>query len=393
MRIRLSIAIAVIVAAWPLVAEAQPLRLRGDVFVSAEPPVGLLILQGEDRTRPWIDAEALVWTGASELDDSGTGDALVIAVRMRDPDGRGEARVGRFLVASGAIRPLHIDGAAVRAHSGWGTDLEVFGGLPVVPEFGVDAYDWVTGARVSHRIDDLVSGGLSYYHRRDDGFLADEEVGVDVAGTPTEWLDLAARAAYDTVHPGIADAHVSAAARRGKFRYELFGARRSPSRLLPATSLFAALGDVPSSEVGAGTRWRAAPRLDVWANAAVRWIDGDVGVDATARAALRLDDKGAGSVGLELRRSGVDPISSWTGARATCRVPLNDAFTASAEVELAVPDDSRDRGTVWPWGLAAITWSPTSDWEAAAAIEGRATPEHDGAISGMLRIARRWGTP
>ena len=47
---------------------ADPLRLRSNAFAAAKPPVGLLTLEGVDRERGWISAEALVWVGANELE-------------------------------------------------------------------------------------------------------------------------------------------------------------------------------------------------------------------------------------------------------------------------------------------------------------------------------------
>lgn len=372
-------------------AAADPLRLRSDAFVAAEPPVGLLTLQGSDRQRGWLDAEALVWVGADELDDEGEGDVLVVTARLRDPEGRGELRLGRFIAATGAIRPVHIDGAAARGRSSWGSDLEVFGGAPVVPHFGVDANDWVVGARASHRLDRVGTVGVSYIQMRDNGDLANEEVGIDAASRPLPWLDIAAKAALDLIDPGLAATHLSAAATRGKaWRFELFGARRSPSRLLPATSIFAALGDVASDELGGGARWRAAPRLDVWASLAYRSVDTEDGFAASSRALLRLDDRGAGALSIELRRNQL-PGSSWTGVRGTARMPLPvHDLAAMSELELVIPDDSAGRGGAWPWALVALAWKPAATWEISAAIEARASPESTSALDGLLRVTRRW---
>ncbi len=403
MRRAAAIALALLVAR-PAAAESDggggggdpssgPLRLRGEVFVAAEPPVGLLMLEGLEKGRDWLTVEAMVWTGADSLRERGDGDALVALIRLRDPGGRGDARLGRFVVSGGAIRPLHIDGVAVHGRHRRGTDAEVFAGIPVVPRLGADQFDWVAGARIGQRLGRIATAGVSYYHQRDRGYLADEEVGVDVAATPVRWLDVAARAAYDTVNPGLADAHLSAAARRGRWRVEAFGVRRSPSRLLPATSLFAVLGDVASDELGAGARWRAAPRLDVWGSAGLLATGDDLGADLSARAQLRLDERGDGAVGVELRRRGVDPISSWTGVRGTVRVPLGCRLSAASELELVVPDEGGDRGSAWPWGLVALAWQPSPAWTTSAAIEGRSSPEHRRAVSAMFQLARRWEGP
>src|SRR3954469_25825841 len=88
---------------------ADPLRMRAEALAEARAPAGLIVLQGQDRKYPWIEAEALVWAGArSEL----TGDVLVMTLRLREPHGFGELRGGRFVFASGAIRPVQIDGVS-----------------------------------------------------------------------------------------------------------------------------------------------------------------------------------------------------------------------------------------------------------------------------------------
>jgi hypothetical protein len=304
--------------------------------------------------------------------------------------------VGRFLVATGAIRPVHLDGIDATARAPWGTSVQAFAGVPVLPHFAERHFDWLVGTRAAQTYKDMGALGLSYLHRRDAGRLADEEVGVDLAAVPLEWLpglDIAARLAYDLVYPGISDAHLSAAMRQRGWRVELYGRERSPSRMLPATSLFSALGDVPSREIGAVVLWRAAPRLDVSGSLAGAAVADEIHEDASLRATLRLDDRGAGAVVVEARRrGGID--AGWTGLRAAGRYPISDGLATSAEVELVIPDsadDSRARGAVWPWALWALTWQPREQWEGAIAVEASASPEHAFELSGLVRIARRWG--
>src|ERR1700691_728327 len=59
--------IVILVVGWVLApiraSRADPLRLRADAIADTSSPAGLVVLQGEDRVRPWIDAEALVWAG------------------------------------------------------------------------------------------------------------------------------------------------------------------------------------------------------------------------------------------------------------------------------------------------------------------------------------------
>src|SRR6202789_1404644 len=108
-------------------ARADPLVLRADALAQTSSPTGLIMLQGEDRMRPWVDAEGLVWAGAKP---SVTGDVLVLTLRLRDPKGHAEVRGGRFVLATGAIRPVQIDGAEVTLRAPWGSAIQSFGGAP-----------------------------------------------------------------------------------------------------------------------------------------------------------------------------------------------------------------------------------------------------------------------
>jgi hypothetical protein len=376
-------------------AHGDPIALRADALAESQPPlaerqapVGLIVLQGQDKIRPWIDVEGLVWAGATP---STTGDVLVLTVRLREPHGFGEVRAGRFILTTGAVRPVQVDGAWVIGRSPWGSSLEAFGGAPVVPRFGARAYDWLVGARMAQSVLTWAKVGVSYVQRRDDGEISYEEVGFDLAAAPGRWLDLAARTAYSLSSPGIAEARVSAATRFDPWRVELFAAQTSPSRLLPATSLFSVLGDFPSQTLGSTVKWKAAPRLDILASGGVQAVGDELGYNASLRQLLRLDDRGAGSLGLEVRRQDVS-TAQWTGVRATATQPLGHGFRFSTEVEIAAPDHPDGRGVVWPWGLMAFAWRPTTrwgrGWETAAAVEAASTPVHRYETNALVRLSR-----
>jgi hypothetical protein len=365
---------------------ADPLRLRADAYAQTPQPSGMLVLQGEDRARPWLSAEALAWMGTGA---DRTGDVLTLVVRAHDEQGRGEARAGRFLVATGAVRPLHIDGASGLVRTPWGQSLEAFGGVPVVARFGERDYDWAVGGRLAQRVGERATLGFAYLQRRDRGRLSTEEVGGDLAVLPVRNVELATRAAYDLVSPGLTDALASLGFRTSDFRVELFGTRRSPSRLLPATSLFSVLGDVPSTRAGTTVRWLAAPRLDLLATAATQIIDDRVGGDGTLRATLRTNEEGTASVGLELRRQAV-PQAQWSGIRAIGTAPVVRRLQVAAEVEIARADDPAGRGDIWPWALVALTWNATSSWSFAAAAEGASTATARSELTALFRATWAW---
>jgi len=206
---------------------------------------------------------------------------------------------------------------------------------------------------------------------------------------PLRGVDVATRAAYDLVSLGLTDALASVALRTTDWRVELFGTRRSPSRLLPATSLFSVLGDIPSTRVGTTVRWLAAPRLDLLATAATQIIDDRVGADGTLRATLRTNEEGTASVGVELRRQAV-PGAQWSGIRGIGVAPISRHLAAAAEVEVARADEPAGRGNLWPWALVALTWHVTPSWDVAAAAEGASTATARSELTTLLRVSYSW---
>ena len=374
-------------------AAAQPYRLRGDALATAEAPAGLVVLSGEARPAKWIATEAVLWTGGISSNDTldATGDALVAVVRLRDPEGQGDVTAGRFVLTTGAVRPIHLDGAHARGRLPYGIGIEAFGGLPVIPELGPRAYDWVVGGRVSETYLQTFSAGISYVQRRDHGHLDDEEAGFDVAVVPSRYLDFAARAAYDLVSPGLTEAHVSVATRPRPWRFEAFAMRRSPARMLPANSIYSALGDIPSDSLGLVATWLAAPRLDVIFGTTTRWAGDELGVEGDVKARLRLDDRGEGLLEGEARHTTV--VAPWTGLGIALRVPLPHDLHVATELELAIPDDPQGRGTVWPWALVALGWAFDPHWDAALAFEAGASPEHTRAFDAILRVGTHWEGP
>ncbi|MFO0757724.1 MAG: hypothetical protein U0359_14600 [Byssovorax sp.] len=368
-------------------ASADPYRLRADAyFTGTDTAAGLFMLQGEARKPSWVDAEAAVWMGTGSY----TGDVLSAVVRVREPQGRAELRLGRIFMATGGLRPVQIDGAHVTGRAPFGTSLEVFGGVPVTRGYDSSRYDWMIGQRLGQRIGEDASLGISYMQMRRKGEISFEEIGVDGGVRITRWLDGAFTTALDVFNPAVADARLSFGARFGKLRLELFGIHRSPSHLLPATSLFAALGDIPSERGGGSAFWRAAPRLDVAAEGSADSVGGQLGADFRLRSTLRLDDRGKGALALELRRQSV-PGSSWSGARITARVPLVHNLLVATELEAAVPDEPRDRGVVWPWGLLSLRYRLFEVWELSGAVEAGASPTASRFVSGLAHLSHTFG--
>jgi len=378
------IAVALIIVAR---AEAGPLQLRADALATTASPAGLLTLEADGSLDHGLSAEAMVWMGSA---DDSRPDVLVMVLRARTADGRASARVGRFIASLGALRPVQIDGAAGRLRLPLQLDVEGVAGVPVLPGLmTARTWNWIAGGRLARRIGDGGSIGVAYTQQREDGRLASEELGVDAGLALGRRDDLGAKLAYDLANPGIAEVALTASHRTKALRTELYLSYRAASHLLPATSLFTVLGDVPAERAGAIATWRAAPRLDVIADVGARRVDRDVAPDVALRARLRLDDRGASAVTGELRRDGVGD-DMWTGARCAARISLPRSFALTTELELVRPDHDRGRGALWPWALAALGWDDGT-WLAALAIEASASPEDRRRLDVLGQLGRRWG--
>jgi hypothetical protein len=394
---------------------ADPLVLTANALATTTSPAGLVTVSADASLAPGVAVEAVVWTGGGgNLTGETPGDVLVMVMRAHTRDGMVSGEVGRFVATLGALRPVQIDGAEGRVRLPHRFALETFGGAPVLTDPTASrAWDWIVGGRVSRQLGDSGSVGVAYFEQREDGLLAAEEVGVDAGAGLGAHDDLAAKLAYDLANPGIAEATLTASHLRRTLRTEVFATYRAASHILPATSLFSVLGDIPSELVGVTATWKAAPRLDVIASAAVRHADGSpidgpalTAVPATAtstvpiagstapeafvRAKLRLDDRGTSALGGEIRHDGVGD-AGWTGLRGTARIALPASLAASTELELVFPDHDQGLGRVWPWGLAALSWSH-GPWQAAVALEASASPTDRRRIDVLAQLGRTWGS-
>lgn len=366
-------------------AAAEPLRLRGDAYAQTRSPVGLVVLHGEDRLRPSIDAETVTWLGVTDS-PAPTGDVLTLSVRLRDPSTGSEMRAGRLLVSMGAVRPVHLDGARGLVRMFGGTTVEAFGGFPVARRFDYETFDWASGGRIGQSVGDVLDVGASYMQRRSDSRPADEEAGADLAFTPRPWLSAAGRAAFDLVSPGPTDALASIAAHDKDLRGELFTTYRSPGRMLPSTSLFSVLGDFASTNIGASARWRAFPRLELVGTGSAQVQASAVGGQGLGRVTLALDDTWDGTLGIEGRRVDVG-TARWSGARFIAGVPVSSRVRLATELELVVPDRPRGRPSVWPWALGAISYRFASAWDVAAGVEASSGPTERGTLAGLARLS------
>src|SRR5262249_4343530 len=111
--------------------------------------------------------------------EGATGDLDLGFVDGKLFDRRLELRLGRQLVFGGAARaqPMHGLSATVRVWRRIG--LNVYGGEPVTPRFGVHQGDFMTGGRLFWRASIDSELGASFLEMLDGGLQARQDLGVD----------------------------------------------------------------------------------------------------------------------------------------------------------------------------------------------------------------------
>lgn len=371
-------------------AGAQNFRSSVEGWGQTYRPAGLVNLEARSLLYPWIRAETQVWAGRSPRADDPTGDVVVLAAQLRDPSGRLGLHAGRFVLATGAVRPVHIDGVHALGQTYRGTSLEVFSGVPVVPRFGSRAYDWMVGGRLAQRLGSYGVLGASYVERRDRGRETNEALGADLALYVLRWLSLSGRASYDLVSRGWAEIAASGALGSVQRRLEVYGSMRNASLILPSTSLFSVLSDAASVQTGVTARVRVAPRLTLESLLGYRGQGEHQGARARLGGTLWLTDEGKSSLEGVVTRDGV-ARSQWTGLRALLVRELRADLRLMAEVELVVPDRPAGRGNVWPWGRLSARYTVRSHWQLSAGAEGSSSPQFVRLFQALVRVAYQLG--
>lgn len=361
----------------------------------ARPQAGLVTLYGGYRNDSLVDAEADVWIGQGLQDrpDGVTGDVLTINVGLRHPSGRASARVGRLLIATGAIRPVHVDGLRLRGNTPFGSSLEAFAGVPVADGL-FDGYDWILGARAGQRfLRDRVGVGLSYVQQRTDGAVANEEVGADLSVQLLPSLWLRAVGAFDLMLVGLATGRAEASYAGSRVTAAVHAERRVAARLLPATSLFSVISDTANSELGAGGDYQWFPRLSVGGDASVQWQDGGGrggdggrrGYRLGLRSKLRLGDTDEGDVLLMLRRRGGFE-AGYNAVYLAVERRVTNSLRAHASGELVAADTAGQRGALWPFLNVGLRYRTGTGLQVAASVVARATPTYRHELTAFVRV-------
>ena len=171
-------------------------------------------------------------------------------------------RLGRQLVYGGAARMQPLDGVALTLRIIHKISLDVYGGEPVTPRFGVRQGDFSTGARLYWQPTFDTAVGASYAEMLLDGRQARQDLGVDARWRPLRSLVFTGYALLSLLELRLAEADLSASFQpRSSIQISADYRRTAPDLFLPRGSILSVFSQESRDEAGGNVFWRALSRL------------------------------------------------------------------------------------------------------------------------------------
>ncbi|MBI3074372.1 MAG: hypothetical protein HYY84_19855 [Deltaproteobacteria bacterium] len=313
--------------------------------------------------------------GETWLDDRRAGEVAVGFARIRAPRLGFEATVGRQFLLLGLARAERLDGLHMSQALPVGLRLETFVGGAPGPRITYDSGDFLWGARLSYRLRDLVTSGVSFLQARKDLEISRELLGADVVVNPKAWLEFGAGALYDTVGTTLAqlDLFTTFYPKAG-LRIAADWRRVVPVALLDKTSIFSVFSDAVRDELGADASWRVHGRVTLTADAHLLAFDGnDTGYRLSLGATLRLGSWNQTTATARIGRWR-DSAGGYFEGRAAARHRFTPAFFAAGDVQTYVYDNAVNGSTVSFGATATVGYELARRLRVLLSAEGGITP-------------------
>ena len=203
-----------------------------------------------------------------QADDSFESELLTGYFQWQDPrQPNTYARFGRQYVFEGGLYE-RFDGVLWSKQLDGGHGYSLFGGLPVISDYGGKSNDRVGGGRVWVRPFLGSEVGLSYVYRTDDSDLDREAFTQDFFWRPLYWVELSEHVTYDTITDEIIDLGLFAGL---KFhpcaKFTLSYDETIPGALLPQTSVLSVFSNDEIKEIAAGLEFTPDRDWRLWLEA------------------------------------------------------------------------------------------------------------------------------
>jgi hypothetical protein len=344
------------------------------------PAYELLQLRLDDVTLKYVQDLKVVISAWGEVafgparDGTLAGDVDVGYIEGKVLDGRIGLRAGRQLIWIGGARMLQLDGGAVRMRMVRKLFLDVYGGAPVTPRFGVHLGDVAAGGRLSWRrsIDNEV--GLSFLEFLDQGRVSRQELGVDARWLPHRMLALTGYLQYSLQEFRVAEADVGATLQPiAQLDAELHYRHTAPDLFLPRSSILSVFAQDTRDEAGGALYARPLPRLQLFADSYLVADASGLGYRGGGRVTVRLGRFQQTTLGAEARALKL-PGAGYTQARLFALERLTPSLLVTVDLDAYHLDQAINGTTLSLTGAATVAWDFATGWRATVTALADTTP-------------------
>jgi hypothetical protein len=346
------------------------------------------------RATGWVDdlrLEVSVWGGGLLGQPIGgqqaIGDVDVGYLEARLLRRRVSLRLGRQVVTGGAARFSHIDGAMLGVQLFRGLELQVWGGVPAIPRFGVRPGEAAAGARLLYRFGFSNQIGLSFAHLQDLGRAARQDIALDFLAQPHRTVSLSGLGVLSLLELRLVEADVGITWQplrildvRADWR------RQSPDLFIPRSSIFSVFSQETRDEFGAQVSLRPDGRVDLNADYHTIIDPTGTGHRAAIKGALRLGPLHQMTVGAQLRLLRL-PTNGYYQARLFALWRLGHGLTASVDADAYLFDQPINGESFSFVGAASLGWDFKPAWRILASGAAHTTPFQIGGWEAVLKLA------
>jgi hypothetical protein len=300
-------------------------------------------------------------------------------------------RVGRQLAVGGAARALQLDGLSVDAVVAHGFGTQGWIGVPVQPQFGQAAGDFMTGARLfwRHAFDSEVGASYVYILRR--GYLSREDLAFDGSWTPLRPVTLSGLFQYSIAGDRVAEGRLAALWQIDrKLQVTADYQYTAPDLFLDQSSIFAVFAEENRNEAGGEVVYKLLPQLTLDGDLHWLHVDGGAGARGGVRATYRMPT--GTNYGAEFRVLD-QPDNGYTLARVfgVRKLPRNLTVTLDLDAYWLQQEINNYKHSF----VATLTggWGFRPNWEAMLAGSLGTTPYYEHRTEIIARLVYRFGIP
>lgn len=369
---------------------------RGHDSVTDDSLYEILALEVGELGLPGFDHARLVGRGWGRLqlgdDETLTGNSADLQLLyLEGRAGPVTLRLGRQHVPQGFARMELLDGADVKVYLPAGLSVQGYFGAVVPREFDYESGTWQGGGRLAYHFGAPGEIGVSYRHRRHDGELSHEEVGVDGYALLGP-VHLSLRAAYAPRDERFVEEYLAVGVYPvDEVRVTVDYERVAPDLLLGRDSIFSVFADAPHDAIGGDVAWSPQRYYTFSGEAHALLLDGDsLGYRGTLRAIAYREANHRSYVGLEGRRVDETTNSFYRG-RAFTALQLLDPLRVAADA-YAYSYDVKIRGTRNSYlGTLSLLWDIRPDMQLTGTAGLAHTPSAEVQFEGLLRFTYGYG--